>query len=72
MTGVQTCALRSYATLRDNTLSLTGFVATPDGTRLLRRSASGDKHEAEELGVKLAQQLMADGATEILAALAAK
>ena len=64
--------LGCYATLRDNTLSLTGFVATPDGTRLLRRSASGDKHEAEELGVKLAQQLMADGATEILAALAAK
>lgn len=64
--------LGCYATLRDNTLSLTGFVATPDGSRLLRRTSQGDKHDAEELGVKLAQQLMADGATEILAALAAK
>lgn len=52
-------------------LSLTGFVASPDGAQLIRRSLRGVATQAEELGTQLAEQLMADGAGEILAALGA-
>ena len=50
-------------------LSLTGFVASPDGSQLIRRSLRGETTQAEELGIQLAQQLMAAGAAEILSAL---
>ena len=47
-----------------------GFVATPDGTRLLRAEHSGSKSDPEALGNAVAQDLLAQGAGEILAALA--
>ena len=61
--------LGCHAVLDGQTLALTGFVASPDGARLVRRSLTGEIENAEELGTTLAQQLMDDGAAEILAAL---
>jgi hydroxymethylbilane synthase len=50
-------------------LRMRGFVATPDGTRLLRAERTGSAAEPEALGNKVAQDLLAQGAGEILAAL---
>ena len=46
-----------------------GFVATPDGTRLLRAEHIGDLAHPEVLGDLVAQDLLKQGAGEILAAL---
>ncbi len=61
--------LGCHATRHGDTLSLSGFVAAPDGTKLVRASLQGAVMQAENLGVELAQQLIAQGAGEILAAL---
>ena len=61
--------LGCYATRDGETLSLTGFVASPDGKRMVRQSLQGKSSQAEKLGTQLAQTLLADGAAEILAAL---
>lgn len=48
---------------------LTGMVASLDGSRLLRQTITGvaaDPGEATALGKRLAEQLLADGAAEIL------
>ena len=61
--------LGASATLRDGTLHLDGFVAMPDGSRMIRDSISGDPADAEKLGLTLAGRLLAAGADEILASL---
>jgi hydroxymethylbilane synthase len=51
-------------------LALTGMVAGPDGSRLIRRTLAGGvargESDAVALGARLAEQLRADGAEEIL------
>lgn len=54
--------------LDDNVLSLTGLVATVSGSRGLRRSATGTVAEAEGLGRKVAEALLAEGAAELMEA----
>lgn len=49
-------------------LRVIGMCGMPDGTRILRAEVAGAASEAEELGVKLAEALLAQGAAEILAA----
>ena len=61
--------LGAYATLRNNSLWLRGLVARPDGTRIARAELEGRAADAEQLGLALSEQLRADGADEILAAL---
>jgi hydroxymethylbilane synthase len=50
-------------------LWLRGLVGTPDGTRLLRAERRGPNGSAEAIGEALADELLAQGAGEILAAL---
>jgi hydroxymethylbilane synthase len=47
-------------------LSMTGRVGSPDGTRLLEAAVSGPAVDAEALGLRLAQALLAEGADEVL------
>jgi hydroxymethylbilane synthase len=49
-----------------DTFSLTGLVADMDGSRIIKADLSGPVDSAEEIGVKLAEQLLARGADEIL------
>lgn len=49
---------------------LRGLVASPDGLRLVADAVRGDPRDAEDLGKQLADRLIAQGADEILAALA--
>ncbi|HEY7873950.1 MAG TPA: hydroxymethylbilane synthase [Actinomycetota bacterium] len=48
-------------------LLLTGFLGSPEGSGNLRDRASGARHEAAQLGVELADAILAAGGDEILA-----
>jgi hydroxymethylbilane synthase len=61
--------LGAYAEMANGAIFLRGFVATPDGTRMARAEATGSAAGPEALGLKLAAELRAQGADEILASL---
>jgi hydroxymethylbilane synthase len=61
--------LGGYARVESGVLTLNAFVAQPDGTRLVRAHASGDPGAAQALGETLGDQLLRQGAADILAAL---
>ncbi len=63
--------LGAYAQIHDGKLWLRGFVATPDGARVARAELNGGASDAEALGLRLAAELRARGADEILASLGA-
>ena len=62
--------LGGFAEVVGDKLRMRGFVAIPDGSRLLRAEQTGSINEPEALGNAVAQALLAQGAGEILAALA--
>ena len=59
--------LGAYAEVRDGGLWLRGFVALPDGSRIVRAEREGALADAESIGRELADDLRAQGAEEILA-----
>ena len=61
-----------YAVLEGEQLWLRGFVGQPDASRLLRAELRAHKNDAEALGIAVAEDLLAQGAGEILAALYAE
>jgi hydroxymethylbilane synthase len=61
--------LGALASVSGETLTLEGFIGTPDGTRLVRERASGPAGKAESLGTELGERLLASGGREILKAL---
>ncbi len=61
-----------YAVLEDDQLWLRGFVGQPDASVLLRAEQRAHKDNAEALGIAVAEDLLAQGAGEILAALYAE
>jgi hydroxymethylbilane synthase len=61
--------IAGYATLQDNKISMEGRVGSVDGHTLLKAQLKGDLADAEHLGVVLAQELLSQGAGELLKAL---
>ena len=61
--------IAGYATLENGQIHLEGRVGSVDGQILLKAQQVGLPEQAEQLGVKLAQDLLAQGAGEILKAL---
>ncbi|MDQ8935947.1 hydroxymethylbilane synthase [Acinetobacter rudis] len=61
--------IAGFATLEGDRVSIEGRVGSVDGQTLLVSKLQGDIAEAEQLGVLLAQDLIRQGATELLAAL---
>lgn len=57
----------AMASIADNTLTVCGVVASPDGTRIVRGSAAGSRGNAEALGRQVADELLRGGAEGILA-----
>ena len=57
----------AYAELEGETLWLRGLVGLPDGSRILRAELRGAADAPEALGQALAEQLLAQGAAELLA-----
>ena len=69
LAGSCTVPLGAYATCHAELIHITGFVATLDGKQMLIETASGHRHQPDALGQKLAKQLVAKGANDILSAL---
>ncbi|MGN0936841.1 hydroxymethylbilane synthase [Acinetobacter amyesii] len=61
--------IAGYATLENGQIHLEGRVGSVDGQTLLKAQQVGLPEQAEQLGVKLAQELLAQGAGDILKAL---
>jgi hydroxymethylbilane synthase len=59
----------AHATTIGSVMTITALVAMPDGSRVVRGSIGGQSDDAEQLATRLATQLIADGAQEILAAI---
>jgi hydroxymethylbilane synthase len=55
--------------VRNSALWLRGFVALPDGSRMVSAEREGRAEDAEALGLALADDLRAQGAEDILAQL---
>jgi hydroxymethylbilane synthase len=55
-----------FARLEGDTVSLAGLVASPDGKTVIRGSADGPAARAEATGRRLAEDLLARGAAELL------
>lgn len=61
--------IAGFGVLEGNELFLRGLVGEPDGSRVLRAEVRGSSEQASTLGVKLARDLLDQGAGEILARL---
>jgi hydroxymethylbilane synthase len=59
--------IAAYAVVRDKKIRLQGLVADTQGTRVMRDQISGSLDEAEQLGSRLAERLLANGADKLLA-----
>ncbi|BFO07655.1 hydroxymethylbilane synthase [Serratia rubidaea] len=56
----------SYAELDGDTLRLRALVGAPDGSQMVRGERRGPAAQAQQMGVSLAEELLANGAREIL------
>ncbi|HEY5993082.1 MAG TPA: hydroxymethylbilane synthase [Gallionellaceae bacterium] len=61
--------LGGFAQVEGGKLRMRGFVASPDGKRMVQADMTGDPSQPEALGNRIAAELRAQGAGEILAAL---
>jgi len=61
--------LGGFAEVKNGKLRMRGFVASQDGKRMMQSELTGDIEQPEALGNRIAQELRAQGADEILAAL---
>lgn len=55
-----------YTKTEDDSITITGFVASIDGSEYLLDSESGPVTDGEKIGIKLSEKLIAKGATRIL------
>jgi hydroxymethylbilane synthase len=58
--------IAGFARIADGKLQLDGVVASTDGKRICRHSLESDLGQAEALGIRLAESLLAMGAREVL------
>ncbi len=59
--------IAGYAVVNHGRIFLRGLVGEPDGSRTMRAEASGPEAEAEALGVAVAEDLLGQGADQVLA-----
>jgi len=59
--------IAGYAILEEGQVYLRGLVGRPDGSLMLRAEVTGLAEEAESLGIQLAEELLKQGAADILA-----
>ncbi|MBN4080284.1 hydroxymethylbilane synthase [Beggiatoa alba] len=64
--------IAGFAELSKDTLFMRGLVGEPDGSNIIRADIAGKPEDAEELGMVLADDLLARGAGDILKRLYAK
>jgi hydroxymethylbilane synthase len=59
--------IAAHAIVTNGRVSLQGLVASPDGSRIIRGSRSGETSSSDEVGLELARDLLSKGAGELLA-----
>jgi hydroxymethylbilane synthase len=64
--GGCTVPFGAHATLAEDTLTIHGMIADPDGTRLIRQSLSGPASDPAALGTRLAEALLAAGGAALI------
>lgn len=57
----------AHAVWEEGQIKLVGIIASPDGKRVIKKESKAVKKEAEQLGINVAKELLANGAEEILA-----
>jgi hydroxymethylbilane synthase len=62
--------LAVFAQIDSKELRISGLVGTPDGATMLRSDIAGEVGEVESLSTKVAQDLLRQGADQIIASLA--
>jgi hydroxymethylbilane synthase len=60
--------LAAHATYAEGDLTVVGMCGMPDGSKILHARVSGHPSQAEQLGNRLAEQLLEQGAADILSA----
>jgi hydroxymethylbilane synthase len=58
--------IASFAELYGGELHLRALVGNLKGTQIIRSEIRGDRHQAEQLGLTVAEDLLSQGAEEIL------
>jgi len=58
--------IAAHGTVEGDNLRLVGFIASVDGSRSVKGEISGPVEQSEQLGIQLADQLLADGGKTIL------
>jgi hydroxymethylbilane synthase len=58
--------IAAHGTVDGTTLHLVGFIASVDGSRSVRGEITGPVEQSEQLGIKLADRLLAEGGKAIL------
>jgi len=58
--------IAGYAVLNHDTLYLRGLVGEPDGSCIMRAEVNGPAAQAEQLGIALAEDLLGQGADQVL------
>jgi hydroxymethylbilane synthase len=58
--------MAGFSRLNGERLDLEGMVAELDGSKIIRDKITGERNEAEDMGIRLARSLLASGADEIL------
>ena len=61
--------IASFAVLENGALYLRALVGNLDGSVIIRSELRGDPHQSEQMGLTVAEDLLSQGAAEILAAL---
>jgi hydroxymethylbilane synthase len=56
----------AYAEIKEDRMTIDGLVASNNGRIMLKDSEHGDSHLAEQLGFRLAEKLIAQGALDLL------
>ena len=67
--GSCTVPVAGYGTVDGGELHLRALIADPDGKTLIRGDERGPKEQAAEIGLRLAERLLASGGAEVLAAI---
>ncbi|MGK0291102.1 MAG: hydroxymethylbilane synthase [bacterium] len=60
--------IAGYATIKDERITLTGIVASPDGKQFIKIKKEGSVDQATEIGVSLGEEILKQGGREILQA----
>jgi hydroxymethylbilane synthase len=59
--------IAGFAVLNQNRIYMRGLVGEPDGSVIMRAEIQGEPGEAEQLGIALAEDLLGQGADQVLA-----